>query len=160
MSATIDKNIARGLNVAGYWVGTFFKFTPDNSYPTGGYSLAAGDIKMGSIEYMAPFIVHKTTDGSAAVIAQYRYATGKVQLYWVAGAAGQAAKLLVKGGQAPGIALQMDVDSAAGVLGKTTATDFSITTTISAAAGSLLQEVDNGTDLSAYQGRALAFGKG
>lgn len=161
MALTLDKNIARGLNVLGFWVGTFFKVTPDTSYPTGGYALAAGDLKLGSIEYMAPILLHLTTDGSLALIAQYRYQSNKLQMYWLEGSGvAQAAKLLIKGGQAAGIALQSSLDSSSGVLGKTTATDINITTSLTSAAGLKLQEVDNATDLSAYQGRGVAFGKG
>ena len=54
MALAINKNIARGLNTMGYWVGTLFQITPDNSYPTGGYSFPAALLKLGVIEYMAP----------------------------------------------------------------------------------------------------------
>lgn len=159
MAATINKNIARGLNTMGYWVSTLFSIVCDNSYPTGGYSFVANQIKLGAIEYMAPIILANAA-GTLALVAQYNYVTNKLQVFQVAGATGQAAKLSVTGGQAPGIALQTDVDSNSGVLGKTTAGNISITATLSAAGGAKLVEVDNATDLSLFSGRGVAWGKG
>lgn len=161
MTMAIDKNVARGLNTLGYWVGTFFKVTPDNSYPTGGYSFPASLVKLGVIEYMAPIMCPKTSDGSKTLFAQYNYSTGKLQFYWEAGAAVAPANLLITGGQAAGVAIQVTPDSNAGVLGKTTAGNITIPVSIGGgAAGQIGPEVDNGTDLSAYSGRGLVFGRG
>lgn len=157
MTIAINKNIARGLNTMGYWVATLFGVTLDNAYPTGGYTLAATTLKLGVIEFLTDMILQS---GTTAILCKYNYSTGKLQAFWVNGATGQAAKLAIVGGQAPGIALQTDLDTNAGVLGKTTAGNIAIATTITSAAGVVLQEVDNGTDLSLFSGRGLALGKG
>lgn len=161
MALAVNKNVARGLAMLGNLAATLFSITLDNSYPTGGYAFAAGLVKLGAIEFMSPFVCAKTADGSTAVLAQYNYTTGKLQCYWLQGAgAAQVAKLLVTGGQAAGIGLQVTPDSAAGVLGKTTAGNINITTALTSALGVTLQEVDNLTDLSAFSGRGFVCGKG
>ncbi len=157
MSLTVNKNIARGLNTLGYWVGTLFSITLDNSYPAGGYTFNAGMIKLGAIEYIAPIFAYKS-DFSAGVIVIYDATNGKLRCYNAGASAAQAGTLLVKGGQAAGIALQVDVDSNSGVLGKTTATDITIATTIGGLGS--FEEVATSTDLSTYTAVGLAFGKG
>lgn len=155
MALTVNKNIARGLNTLGYWVGTLLQVTGDASYPAGGYPFTASMIKLGVIEYMAP-IVCQAANGLSIVIAVYNATTGKLQFYWGSGGGGGATLTLV-GGQAPGIAVQVTPDSAAGVLGKTTAGDIAIPFALGAAA---LTEVPATTNLATYSGIGLAFGKG
>lgn len=157
MSITINKNIARGLNTLGYWVGTLFSILLDNSYPAGGYTFAAKDIKLGVIEYIAPFVAYKG-DFSAVILGIYDSTNGKLRFYNAGASAAQAGTLLVKGAQAAGIALQVDVDSNAAILGKTTAGDITLSTTIGGLGS--LEEVGTGTDLSTYTAIGLAFGKG
>lgn len=156
MALAINKNIARGLNTMGYWVGTLFQITPDNSYPTGGYSFPAALLKLGVIEYMAPVFCANAA-GTAGVWAVYNSVTAALQFFWGSGSG--AGTLFIKGGQAAGTALQVTPDSSSGVIGKQTATD--ITVPITASLGSGLVEVANGSDLSSYtQGIGVAFGKG
>lgn len=157
MSITINKNIARGLNTLGYWVGTLFSILLDNSYPAGGYTFAAKDIKLGVIEYIAPFVAYKG-DFSAVILGIYDSTNGKLRFYNAGASAAGAGTLKITGGQAAGIALQTDVDSNLGVLGKTTVGDITIATTVGGLGS--LEEVATGTDLSTYTAIGLAFGKG
>lgn len=157
MSLTVNKNIARGLNTLGYWVGTLFSILLDNSYPAGGYPFNAGMIKLGAIEYIAPFVAYKS-DFSAVVLGIYDSANGKLRFYNAGGSAASVGTLKITGGQAAGIGLQVDVDSDSGVLGKTTAGDITIATTIGGLGS--LEEVATGADLSTYTAVGLAFGKG
>lgn len=107
----IDRNIARGLNALGYWIGVIFKITGPSSYTTGGEALVASDLKLGVIEYVAD--VHLRNATTSAVIGRFDYTNNKMQFFW---------------------------DSASATVP--------------------LEEVASTTDLSAYTGRAVAFGKG
>lgn len=157
MSITVNKNIARGLNILGYWVGTFFSVVPDNSYPTGGYAFAAGLIKLGFLEYMAPILCMNSAY-TAAIIGVYNPTTLKLQFFWVSAGALGSPTLNIIGGQAAGIALQVTPDTSSGVIGKTTAGDIAIPITLTGLGG--LTEVASLTDLSDYTGIGVAYGRG
>lgn len=158
MALTVNKNIARGLNTMGYWVGTFFTVTGDNNYPAGGYAFAASLVKLGVIEHMPVIALY---NGTNIIFAVYNNSTGKLQFFQSGAAGGGAATLLITGGQAAGPALQITPDSNLGVLGKTTAGNVTIPVTIAGLAGAGgLSEVVATTDVSAYVGYGVVWGKG
>lgn len=90
--------------------------TFDASYTTGGLSLTAANIGLGTIERIE-------FNSDSGYTFAYNYSTKKVLVY-VDG--GNLPNVKVTGGQAAGPGLQITPDSAAGVLGKTTATDRTI----------------------------------
>lgn len=89
------------------------KITFDSSYTTGGLSLTAANVGLSSIERIE-------FNSDSGYTMAYDYTNKKVQVF-VDG--GNLPTVTVTGGQAAGPALQITPDSAAGVLGKTTATN-------------------------------------
>ena len=92
------------------------KITFDASYTTGGLSLLPAQIGLGVIDRIE-------FNQVGGFVVSYDYTAQKVKAF-VDGANLPTVK--VTGGQAAGPALQITPDSAAGVLGKTTATDRTI----------------------------------
>ena len=68
-----------------------FSWTGSASYTTGGDAIAAGEIKLGVIEYMPAAVAIAATGAATAIIFQYNYVTGKMQAFWQTGAAAAAA---------------------------------------------------------------------
>jgi hypothetical protein len=86
------------------------------TYSTSGIAVSAAQVGLGVINDLI-------IDPAGGYIFEYVKSTGKVKAY-VEGSSLPDVK--VTGGQSAGPALQMTPDSAAGVLGKTTATDFTV----------------------------------
>ncbi|HET9258275.1 MAG TPA: hypothetical protein VFO16_24180 [Pseudonocardiaceae bacterium] len=80
---TLDINVARGLMLGDGFRKLLVGVTGPSTYTTGGDPLAAGQVRMGVIEYIPPFIC---TDGTNAVWGHYNIATGKIQFFWITGA--------------------------------------------------------------------------
>lgn len=78
MAIAIDRTVARDIDAAGIRGRRVVKLTGDTLYPTGGYAIAAGDLKLGVIEYFPPVVL---SNGSAVRIGVYDYSTGKLQLF-------------------------------------------------------------------------------
>lgn len=57
-------------------------------YVTGGDPITAQQVKLGLIEWSPPAIGNS---GTAAVVYQYNFLTGKIQAFWQTGAGGAAA---------------------------------------------------------------------
>lgn len=91
-----------------------FTITGDASYPTGGYTVTAANVGLGVVDFW------EFGNTSGYIL---EYVGGKVKFY-VDG--GNLPTVTVTGGQAAGPGLQITPDSAAGVLGKTTATSRTI----------------------------------
>lgn len=90
--------------------------TFDSSYATGGLSLTPANIGLGQIERIQ-------FNNDSGYVCAYDYTAQKVLVYQ---AGANLPSVKVTGGQAAGPGLQITPDSAAGVLGKTTATDRTI----------------------------------
>lgn len=115
MSATITLS-GDWLESVGSKRAVNFSITGDSSYPTGGYSLTAANVGLGVVDFWE-------FDNASGYIVAYNATTSKL-LFYVDGA--NLPNVKVTGGQAAGPGLQITPDSAAGVLGKTTATDRTI----------------------------------
>lgn len=70
---------------------TLFTYQGATSYATGGDALAAGQIKLGTIEYLPPAVAIAATGAATAIVFVYNYVTGKLQAFWQTGAAAAAA---------------------------------------------------------------------
>ena len=62
-----------------------FTYTGPASYPTGGDTILAGQIKLGRIEWMPPALAI-VAGGATGILFVFNYATGKLQAYWGGGA--------------------------------------------------------------------------
>ena len=87
-------------------------------YAAGGIAVSPTQVGLGAIDSLA-------IQPAGGYVFEYVPSTGKVKAYLSGLASGtiSAPDVTVTGGQAAGPALQITPDSAAGVLGKTTATD-------------------------------------
>lgn len=79
---------AWGKDVRGRSSHVVFNYTGPDSYAAGGTSIAAGDIKLGTIENMPPAVAVSSADSTKAVLFVYNKETGKIQAF--GGAAGGA----------------------------------------------------------------------
>jgi hypothetical protein len=79
--ATINRNIARGLNAMGGFHALIFGYTGPASYATGGDAIAAGDLKLGKIEHISTMVLQNATP--VALLAVYNHTTGKLLIYYV-----------------------------------------------------------------------------
>lgn len=62
--------------------------TPDNSYPTGGYSMPAGSFGLTQIYQVHCSVRGSTTAANAGYVAAYDYTNAKVQLFRQSAATG------------------------------------------------------------------------
>jgi len=76
---TVDINVARGLHVGNGLRQLICGVTGPSTYTTGGDSLAASSVRLGFIEFVAPFVI---TDGTNAAVGHYNNATQKLQFFW------------------------------------------------------------------------------
>lgn len=78
MVLAIGRTGFRDLDVAGIRLRRVVQLTGDTSYPTGGYSLTPGDVKLGVIEHFPTVAI---TDGTTIRIGVYNYTTQKLQFF-------------------------------------------------------------------------------
>lgn len=63
-----------------------FRYTGPASYTTGGEAVAAGAVKLGTIEEILSAVAIAATGAATAIIFAYNSATGKMQAFWAPGA--------------------------------------------------------------------------
>lgn len=161
---------ARSKDTAGIRQRRLLDFTGPASYTTGGETLAANSVGLGTIEHCPDFTI---SDGTSVYLARYNRTTGKLQVYTSVAAGGAitgtvAGNVVVKG-SGIGEAIGINPDSNAGVLSKAAATDRtipvatflggSLTVSGTAAGGTGLNEVSAATNLSTFVGRCEVIGK-
>lgn len=92
---TVPTNLAWPVDQRGGSQRVMFNYAGPSAgaggYVTGGDTVLAGQIKLGTIEYVNPAVAIATTGAATAVIYQYNYVTGKIQAFWQTGAGAAAA---------------------------------------------------------------------
>lgn len=78
MAIAISRSVARDLDTAGIRLRRVVGLTGDAAYPTGGYSIIPGDLKLGVIEFFPVVVI---TDGTSVRTGVYNYTTQKLQFF-------------------------------------------------------------------------------
>lgn len=88
---TISKTVARWNDTAGVRNRRIGQYTGPNPYVAGGDPIAPGDVGLGTIEYFScePLV----NSAPVCLITKYNYATGKLQIFDMAGAESGAVDL-------------------------------------------------------------------
>lgn len=138
-------------------------------YVTNGITVTAAQVGLGVIESLE-------IDPAGGYTFSYVASTGKVQAYVAGGAItpdgtitvdGSAAQINITGGQGAGVPVQIDVDTASAVLGKTTTTNRAATAAITGVTAAFtgsgttasVAEVTSTTDLTSVVFNFRAYGR-
>lgn len=153
---------SREYHNAGSQRQTVLKATFDSSYATGGEALSAQDFGMKTVNLV-------TAEPASGYTFEYDYTNAKLKAFRSAGftpaGTNSAPTVTITGGQGAGVAVQIDTDANAAVLGKTAAATRTGITGVqaptftgTAVAAASLVEVAATVDLSAVTTRVTAFG--
>jgi hypothetical protein len=80
-AGVLSLTVERGMDVWGHHAVSSFSYVGPNPYATGGEALSAQAFKLGVVE-IVPAFLGVNSGGTAAVVFQYNYGTGKMQAFW------------------------------------------------------------------------------